>query len=69
MRSAKPGNHLNRTHHVFSDTGILEFDRNVSSGSNNRGRYVGNIAKGKKEKYRTFIFFFPHPLPPCTGSQ
>ena len=44
------GTAFNRIHHVFSDTGILEFDRNVSSGSNNRGRYVGNIAEGTKEK-------------------
>ena len=44
------GTAFNRTHHVFSDTGIVELDRNVSSGSNSRGRHVGNIAEGKKEK-------------------
>ena len=35
------GTALNRIHHVFADTGILRLDRNVSSGSGNRGRYVG----------------------------
>ena len=32
------GTALNRIHHVFADTGVLRLDRNVSSGSSNRGR-------------------------------
>ena len=33
-----------RIHHVFADTGILGLNRNVSSGSGNRGRCVGMCA-------------------------
>ena len=40
---------LLQVRHLIAYT-TFKFDCNVSSGSNNRGRYVGNIAEGKKEK-------------------
>lgn len=56
---------FNLIHHVLSDTGTLKLDRNVSSGSNNRGRYIvmyASVASSPATGERTMIIVSSRPV-------